>query len=179
MRIIITGTPGTGKSTISSLLSEKTGSELFRIADIVHKKMHLGPKHEVDINKLARHLRFLSKRKNFIVEGHLACEIRLPADRVIVLRTEPRILRTRMERRGYGKLKIEENLMAEMLDYCSQRVQKEYRMIPLELDTTKRTPAACANKILAALMHKKKKIDSVDYSRSLISFLRLNHDGRK
>jgi|SRR5208283_3534531 len=178
MRIIITGTPGTGKSTIASLLSEKTGLELIRIADVVHKKMHLGPKHEVDTKKLAKHLRFLRKNKNFIVEGHLACEMKLPADRVIVLRTEPKTLRKRMEERGYGELKIEENLMAEMLDYCSQRVQKEYRKMPLELDTTKRSPVACSNKILAALKQKKKKIDSVDYSRSLITFLRLDH-GRK
>ncbi len=178
MRIIITGTPGTGKSTIASLLSKKTGIELISITGIIHKKMHLGPRHEVDIKKLAKHLRFLRQKKDFVVEGHLACEMKLPVDQVIVLRTEPKILRKRMEKRGYGKLKIEENLMAEMLDYCSQRVQKEYRMKPLELDTTKRSPAACSNKILAALMQKKKKIDSVDYSRSLIAFLRLDH-GRK
>ena len=140
--------------------------------------MHLGPKHEVDLKKLARHLRFLGKNKNFIVEGHLACEMRLPADHVIILRTNPKILEKRMEKRGYSKLKIEENLMAEMLDYCSQRAQNEYGKKPLELDTSKRSPATCANKILAALMQKKKKIDGIDYSGSLISFLRLNH-GRK
>jgi adenylate kinase len=177
MRIIITGTPGTGKSTISSILSQKTGVELIRIADVVRKKMHLGPKHEVDVKRLSKHLRFLNQKRDSIVEGHLACEMKLPADHIIVLRTDPSILKKRMKKRGYGKLKIEENLMAEMLDYCSQRVQKEYKKKPLELDTTKRSAAASANKILASIKQKKKKIDSVDYSKQLITFLRLNHGG--
>jgi adenylate kinase len=177
MRLIITGTPGTGKSTISGILSERTGIPLVRVADVVRKKMRLGPRHEVDIKRLASHLRFLRSEKDFIVEGHLACELRLPADHVIVLRTEPRVLRKRMEMRGYGKKKIEENLMAEMLDYCTQRATKEYGIIPLELDTTRKSPSACANKILVAIKQKKKKIDSVDYSKSLVSFLRLHPHG--
>jgi adenylate kinase len=175
MRLIITGTPGTGKSTIAKLLAKKAGLELFSITEIVKIKMRIGAKHEVDIKKLAKHLLFLKKLDDYVVEGHLACELPLPADNIVVLRTDPSILKRRMAKRGYGKEKIEENMMSEMLDYCSIRVKKEYKKNPLELDTSKRKPPACVNKILAALMHKKKRIDSVDYSKRLISFLRLRH----
>jgi adenylate kinase len=175
MRIVITGTPGTGKSTIAALLAAKAGLNLVSIAAIVRKKMRLGPKHEVDLGKLARHLRFLQSEDDYVVEGHLACELRLPADHVIVLRTEPGVLRKRMAQRGYGRRKIEENVMAEMLDYCTQRAKKEYGGAPLEVDTTRRGPVACTNKILAAIKHKRRRIDNVDHQRSLISFLRLHH----
>jgi len=178
MRIIITGTPGTGKSTIAALLAQEADLEPVSITAIVRKTMHLGPKHEVGIRKLVKALAFLSKKKDYVVEGHLACELKLPADFIFVLRTEPKTLGKRMHARGYGKKKIEENLMAEMLDYCTQRVKAEYKKMPLELDTTRRRPEACVKEMMKAIKQKKKKIDAVDYSGSLIAFLRHNH-GRK
>jgi adenylate kinase len=178
MRIVITGTPGTGKSTIAAALASAAGLELVSVTDVARKEKLVGRGHEVDIARLRKALRFLRLKKGYVVEGHLACEMALPADQVVVLRTEPGTLRRRMAKRGYPKEKIEENMMAEMLDYCSQRVRKEYKRTPLELDTTGRAPRACANKILAAIKQKKKKIDSVDYSQALISFLRLHHGRR-
>jgi adenylate kinase len=175
MRIIITGTPGTGKSTIAAMLAEEMGLELVGIANVVRKTMRLGPTHEVDLKRLGKVLAFLSKKKDYVVEGHLACELRLPADFIFVLRTEPKMLKKRMRARGYGKNKIEENLMAEMLDYCTQRVAAEYKIQPLELDTTRRRPEASVKEMLQAIKQKKKKIDDVDYSDSLIAFLRHKH----
>jgi len=171
MRIILTGTPGTGKSAIAGELATKLGLKLFRITDIVKQKMKLGRTHEVDLKRLAAILRFLSKEKNYIVEGHLACEIRLPADVLVVLRTRPDVLRKRMAKRGYGKRKIEENMMAEMLDYCTQRVDSVYKKRALELDTTRRTARSSAFTLKKAIMQKKKSIDRVDYSGYLKKYL--------
>ena len=174
MRIVITGSPGTGKSVVAKLLSKKLGLELVSIKDIVEqKKLSSGREHEVDIKKLEAAMRFLQRKKNYVVEGHLACELMLPADFIFILRTHPDILRQRMAKRRYRKKKIQENLMAEMLDYCTQRVGMVYRKRPLELDTTSKTPKESASEMEKAIKQKKKKLDSVNYSKELKEYLRL------
>ena len=174
MRIIITGAPATGKSLIARKLAEKLKLELIDIKEIVKQK-HLskGAEHEVDIKKLKAALGSLKRKDDYIIEGHLACEMRLPADFIFVLRTHPDVLRKRMKKRKYPKKKLEENLMAEMLDYCTQRTEKEYRKKPLELDTSAVTAEQAARKMAAAIKQKKKKLDSVNYSKELKAYLRL------
>lgn len=173
MRIVITGSPGTGKSIIARLLSKKMGLELVNIKKIVEQRKLSSPKHEVDVKKLASAMRSLQRKKSYVVEGHLACEIKLPSDFIFILRSHPDILKKRMAKRGYGKKKIDENLMAEMLDYCTQRVEHVYRKKPLELDTTSRTPEESAKAVEKAIKQKKKKLDSVNYSKELKAYLRL------
>ncbi len=172
MRIVITGTPGTGKSAVARRLSKMTGLPLVDIKSIARKARLVSAKRkEVDIPRLARSLSFLRRRKGFVAEGHLACETRLPADFIVVLRCDPRILKGRLSRRGYGPEKLEENLMAEMLDYCAQRAYAVYRRNVLELDTSSRSAEESAREIGEAIRHKRKRIDNVDYSDALIRHL--------
>lgn len=172
MRIVITGSPGTGKTIVAKLLAKEMGLELIDIKKIVREKK-LSKTHEVDIKKLASSLSFLKRKKDYIVEGHLACELNLPSDYVFVLRTHPNILKKRLKKRRYGKKKLEENLMAEMLDYCTQRTEQSYNKKPLEIDTSRITVEKTASKIQKAIKQKKKKIDSVNYSKELKNYLRL------
>jgi len=163
MRIIITGTPGTGKSVIATALARELGLEFISIKKIVLEKKLRERGGAVDLKKLARALAFLRRKKNYVAEGHLACEIRLPADAVVVLRTKPEILRARLQKRGYGKRKMNENLVAEILDYFSQRVEKVYGCTPLELDTSSRSVAESVGLLARAIRLKKKKLDRVEY----------------
>jgi adenylate kinase len=177
MRIVITGTPGTGKTMIARLLAQRTGWKLVDLKEFVNEnrlfKKGKGAK-EVDVAALGRRLRpRLSRFHDYIVEGHLACEFRIPADFVFVLRTHPKKLMARLSKRRYPKRKLDENLEAEMLDYCVQRAQRVYGKMPLELDTTSRTIPKCVTAILKAVKHKKKKLDTVDYSDELKRHLRL------
>jgi adenylate kinase len=173
MRLVITGSPGTGKSTIASALAAKLGLELIDIKKIVLARKLRGRSGEVDLKRLASALSFLAGKKDYVVEGHLACEIKLPADFVFVLRTRPDALRRRLAARKYGARKLEENLMAEMLDYCAQRAAAVYGKRQLELDTSHRTIASCVLEMEKAIKQKKKKLDSVDYSTALREHLRL------
>jgi len=182
MRIIITGTPGTGKTKIGKELTMRTGWELVDLKEFVNKKKLFtrgtgtgkSKEKEVDIKKLARALiPYLKQFNNYIVESHLACEIKIPADFVFVLRTNPSVLKKRMQKRKYRKQKIDENLEAEMLDYCVQRVEGVYRTAPLELDTSKRSIKQCAFEIEKAIKQKKKKLDVVNYTQDLEKYLRL------
>ena len=168
MRIIITGSPGTGKSTISRKLASALGLRLIDIALIARSAGLVGKTQEVDIPKLSRRLAFLKGLGDYLAEGHLACETRLPADHVIVLRCRPDVLRKRLARRGYGKSKVEENVLAEALDYCSQRAAILYGKKPIELETAGRSVPECADILSKAIRNKKKALDSVDYSAYLM-----------
>jgi len=177
MRIIITGGPATGKSEIARALAKKLDFPLIDIKRIVNdRKMYdkkSGTK-EVDTKRLKRTLNSLLKGKDFfVVEGHLACEMKLPVDFVFVLRTKPKTLKERFSKRKYPKKKTDENLMAEMLDYCTQRVEAVYGITPVELETANRSVHGCVTELLKVLRKKKKKLDCVDYSKDLKKHLRL------
>lgn len=180
MRIIITGSPGTGKSSIALKLSKLLKIPIIDLKSIVKKhRLAKGKESEVDIPKLRKFLLSdngpVSKSRNYIIEGHLACEMKIPADFIIVLRTNPTVLKGRLTKRGYKKFKIEENLMAEMLDYCSQRVCIVYNKKHLELDTSKLTPVKAAKIIQKTIKQKKKKLDIIDYTKELKKTLSLGY----
>jgi adenylate kinase len=137
---------------------------LVDISSLARKHRLVSKTHEVDVRKLARKMLYLGMETDFVAEGHLACEIRLPADFIIVLRCKPEVLRRRLKKRRYSKSKIEDNLLTEALDYCTQRAQKIYKRRPLELETSGRSVAGCVKILAAAIRDKKKTLDTVDHS---------------
>lgn len=172
VKIVISGTPGCGKSTISKKLSKLLKIPLIDLKEII-KEYNLEKKGIVDIKKLGFLAPFL-KNKEYILEGHLACEIKLPTDFVFLLRCEPSILKRRLEKRGYSKEKISENLISEILDYCYQRIKIKYKKEPIEIDTSKRNINQTVQLIIKAIKQRKKKIDEVDYSE----YLKGSKDGK-
>lgn len=164
MRIVITGTPGVGKTKTAEQLSKHLGLELIKLSEIAKQRKLVTKKHEVDIKKLAKELECLQMATEYVIEGHLACEFKLPCDHIFILRCHPIELRKRLKKRKYNKAKIEENLLSEVLDYCTQRVEAEYEITPVEIETTKRNIKEVAEEIIRSIKLKKKKIDVVRYS---------------
>jgi len=114
MQIALTGTPGTGKTTIAGLLPYK----VIDINALVKGGMNFGkdPERgclEADMDALAKHLARLESDETQILEGHFSHHF---ADWSIVLRLSPAALKSRLEARGYSAEKIRENLEAEALD---------------------------------------------------------------
>ena len=185
MIIVITGTPGTGKTEIAQALAKKLDLHLIEIKKIVEINKSLykvkNKEKEVDLRKL-RHLILNETKKasdlqpktySIIIEGHLACELRLPTKFVFVLRCAPQILKRRLEKRKYSKEKVEENLLAEMLDYCTLLARKNFKGKQIiEIDTSKRSLENCVEEITKVIKGKKKKIDDVDYSKELEEYAR-------
>ena len=141
----ITGTPGTGKSTVADELARR-GYRVVHITDIVGPYVQGNdPKRDtqiIDTDKMADEF---VPFEGF-VEGHFAHL--LPCDRIVVLRLRPDELSARLAARGYSKEKTGENRDAEALDVCLIETVEEYEPDEIfELDTTGMTPAACADAI--------------------------------
>jgi adenylate kinase len=132
-KILITGTPGTGKTTISKRLSKIEGLDYLGINDLVDK---YGLFEGIDKTDNARIVRLkelearcnqeLQKLNNCVIDGHLGCDIRLNVDIVIVFRLNPKELVLRFKKRGYDEQKINQNRLSEILDYCTIRSLRHY-----------------------------------------------------
>ncbi len=131
--IAITGTPGVGKSTFSKkLASELRDSDLIEINDLVDKHELYSGKDEfgtkiVNLGKLNRILsgELGKRRKDVILVGHLAPELRMKYDIAIVLRCNLKKLSKRLEKRHYPHKKLSDNIISESLDYCGLKIAKK------------------------------------------------------
>lgn len=145
--IIITGTPGTGKTTVSKSLSQRLSIPLVAVNDLVEEK-HLYHGHdpergykEVDMEDLCRELELLLKNsgeEGLILEGHLAhfSDNSDLIDCVVVLRTRPDILKKRLQIRDWPDVKVTENIEAEALDICTFEAVENHGNKVNEVDTT-------------------------------------------
>lgn len=130
--VILTGTPGTGKNTIARRL-RRYGYKWISLGGLIEEerlwtKIEEGAK-VADMRALQRRVNeIIAKAKKeseaIVIEGHLACEIKISADLCIVLRTHPKILKKRLAARGYPKYKIQRNIECEFLGHCTQMAEK-------------------------------------------------------
>ena len=132
MRIIITGTPGTGKTSVAKPLGKRLKHRVLN-----EKQFALDNKignWDAEENELVVPLvpfakalnSFFAKEKDVIVEGHMLCELKSKADFVVLLRLNPEILETRLEQRNYTDEKIQDNVFCEGVDYCKKHVERNY-----------------------------------------------------
>ena len=116
MRVAITGTPGTGKTSVSALLRER-GHDVLDMTQYIKDN---GLREEYDAERdtydvdVERLNDCLADYDNIIFEGHLAHF--MDVDSVIVLRCHPDVMKGRLEARGYSEEKVRENIQAEVLD---------------------------------------------------------------
>jgi len=164
VKIGVTGTPGTGKSTISKHLSGK-------VVDIkgYMEENNLGTKNEngeieIGIEKLRKNTPEEPQNQDLILEGHLAHFLDL--DYCIVLRCNPEELRERLSKRDYTQTKIEENIESEKMDLIlSQAVQNQEKVF--EVDTSSRDIQEVVMEVQEGIKEKKDRKGVVDWSEYL------------
>ena len=145
MMIALTGTPGTGKTSVAMEL-RKRGIPVTHVSDTTGPYT-LGEDKERDtriIDDERWALEFTPVEG--IIEGHMAHY--LQADRIVILRCRPDILKERLSGRGYSEEKIHENVESEILDVAlAEAFDIHGKDILYEIDTTGMDIITCADKV--------------------------------
>ncbi|KAI0490740.1 AAA domain-containing protein [Xylaria cf. heliscus] len=131
--IVVTGTPGVGKTTHCEVLAERTGLRHVSVNQIVKDKdCHEGWDDEyqswiVDEDKLLDALEDEVATGGCIIDWH-ACDL-FPerwVDLVVVLRVGTSTLYDRLKARKYPEKKLQENLDSEIMDVLLQEARDSY-----------------------------------------------------
>lgn len=165
MEIALTGTPGTGKTSVAREL-EKKGFEVIDLTGFV-KENSLGTpgdEFEVDVPEMVEALEEREFEADTVIEGHLAHHY--PAEFCVVLRCQPDELSERLESRGYSEEKIDENVESEALDLILQQAVAEQQNV-IEVDTTGREAAEVAEEVRKRIEKEETGYGEVDWSEFL------------
>lgn len=162
MRVVVTGTPGTGKTTAT----EQLDRPVLHLNDAIRNDERLTESRDDDRDSLVADMdavtEFVAEREAeaeaeaeaessaFVVDSHLSH--RLDADRVVVLRCRPDELEERLRERGESAESAVENRESEALDVVlSEAVERHGRDSVYEIDTTDATADETAAQIEAVV----------------------------
>ncbi len=159
--ILLSGTPGVGKTTISDLLRLKEYSVINFNDFIIKHGLYFGydySRESVIIDEKILKIKIEKELEQFpgllFIEGHTS-EI-VPMEFVkfaFILRCNPSILRERLSlTRDYSHSKIEENVQAEIMDECLIAMQEQLpSSLILEIDTSDCIPENIVEQIISRI----------------------------
>lgn len=134
--LVLIGTPGVGKSSISESLATRLGGVHISLSDLVRNEglsCGFDTKRETliaDEEKVSKRLKEISKKVEgyVIIDGHFAMDVITAVDVFLafVLRRNPDELQEVLRERGFSEGKISENVAAEILDVCLFDAVKAY-----------------------------------------------------
>ncbi|MBW2965775.1 AAA family ATPase [Candidatus Woesearchaeota archaeon] len=144
MIITVSGTPGTGKTTLSKKLAKKLNYKYIDVKKVITKnklKESYDKKRKtyiIDIKKLNPILiKFIKQSKNLIIDSHLSHYLpKKYIDLCIITKCSLKTLEKRLKKKKYNKEKIRENLDCEIFDICLNEAKEAGHKI-LIIDTTK------------------------------------------
>ena len=179
MIIALTGTPGSGKTSVAKILQNK-GFKIIDLNQIACDKNFLIGKDEkrnsniVDITKFNNFLKenYFGKDTVF-VESHLSHLLK-NVDKIIVLRCHPDKLRNNLSKKGWKEHKIKENVEAEILDIIlCEAIDIHSRDDIFEIDVSDRSPDDVVHSILEIIKNKfknikKYNIGKIDWSEEIL-----------
>ena len=136
--IIVSGSVGTGKTTLSKKLSKVLDYKYLNVSKLIKdKKLSDGydPENKceiVDVKKLNKVLiEIIKKSKNLIIDSHLSHYLpKKYVDLCIVTTCDISILRDRLKKRKYSANKIKDNVEAEIFDtIVIEAKEKKYNLL--------------------------------------------------
>ncbi|BAF21365.1 adenylate kinase isoenzyme 6 homolog [Oryza sativa Japonica Group] len=142
--VLVTGTPGTGKTTTCSLLADAVDLRHINIGDLVREKsLHDGWDEELEchiINEdlVCDELEDVMEEGGILVDYH-GCDF-FPErwfDLVVVLQTDNSILHDRLTSRGYMGAKLTNNIECEIFQMLLEEARESYKeeiVMPLRSD---------------------------------------------
>ena len=177
--LVLTGTPGVGKSSVANLLTARLSGKHVNLGDLVKNEgLHRGFDKQrgtliVNMKKVSERVRGIIGQSEgyIIIDGHLAMDI-VPASDVflaLVLRRDPDELQQVLKKRGYKASKMAENVAAEILDVCLFDAVKVYGEKKIcEVDVSGRSIEDVADEILCVIDGRKEcRVGVVDWLTKL------------
>ena len=162
----LTGTPGTGKTSLKKHLNKKIISLSEYYEQASEGKSDNG-EWIVDIEKLDN---ILQDKDCKFFEGNFSHKLD-KIDKVIVLRCDPQILEKRLESRNYSKNKVRENLEAEAIGLIySEAIEIRDRANVFQVDNSTRKPQETANIIEKYINDNIKVEEEIDYSEKILDW---------
>jgi adenylate kinase len=127
--ILMSGTPGVGKTTLAHALTAKLDAVYVNLTDLaLDENLILGKDKQrdsmiVDETRMKRRMGEMIEKcqdKDIVIDGHYAVDVvpKKSITQVFVLRRDPVELRRLMESSGISGRKLWENLASEVLDVC-------------------------------------------------------------
>lgn len=162
MIIVVTGTPGVGKSTISRILATRLGAVHVDLSALALREgLILGWDEEretavADLDRLKKRLEEMASSSGhpLVVEGHYAQDVVPPHEAafIFVLRKDPWRLKEELESRGFRREKVIENVSAEVLDVCLTEAVATYGEERVsEIDVTHESPEEAVEELLSVI----------------------------
>jgi adenylate kinase len=164
MKVALTGTPGTGKTSVAQLLVNRgyTVESFDRLA--ADHVVGYDPKRECDVVDVDSINATFRPADDIIIEGHLSHLLNM--DGAIVLRCHPKVLQMRLRHKGWPDPKVQENVAAEGLDIILTEAKERYgdRNVA-EIDTTTRSAQQTAEILIDVIESdfKREIRDEVDW----------------
>lgn len=131
--VLITGTPGTGKSCTAEMVGEQTGLRQINVSQLVKTQGWYSERDEEYDCLVIDEDRLLDELENDMTNGGNVVDFHgsemFPErwfDLVVVLRTDNAVLYKRLEQRGYSAHKLQENIEAEIMQVTLDEAMESY-----------------------------------------------------
>jgi adenylate kinase len=163
--ILIVGTPCVGKTTVARQLAERLDALYVNLTDYANSNgLILGEDATrctsiVDEQKMRQALMDTINRskESVVVDGHFAASVVSSefSTGVFVLRRNPVELNMYMKKEGFSENKIDENLLAEILDVCFVEAVMAHEGKVCEVDVSGKTVEQILDELFSVILAEK------------------------
>lgn len=176
--VVITGTPGVGKTKLVEQLKRRmkrarviSANEIVGNYRLFSGRDRFGTR-LVNLKGLEKKLNSMiaeDKTSNpIILDGHILCDLKIRNAIVIVVREHLKTMRDRLMKRRYPIEKMRDNIVSEAIDYCGVNATQNYKHV-YEVISSERN---LVPKVIQIITHAQKKKPSINLLEELIPMIK-------